>query len=235
MFWPREKIGWGTWILTLFQRLNEVAFDFPRLFRRERPWMPSLCPGFGHQSTGRVSGNNFRAEGRIHRTGDHRGTAALRPISAIEMNFACARKRTSRVSMLGVMVAPEVVVEVHVGDGSVSDPFRLCRPRQSAAGPQVCFRCSRGGFHRRMPRLSGSALGYLSASRALVARAPRLRSPRCRAQKVMSKMSMNRCVPSYRSPTSWTRKNRLSYSDFRSQILVQFPIKLANAISPSVM
>lgn len=33
---------------------------FPLFSHRERPWMPPLCPGFGHQSTGRVSGNNFR-------------------------------------------------------------------------------------------------------------------------------------------------------------------------------
>jgi hypothetical protein len=40
--------------------IQKFAFEFPIFFRRGRPWMTPLCPGFGHQSTARVTGNYFR-------------------------------------------------------------------------------------------------------------------------------------------------------------------------------
>jgi hypothetical protein len=43
-------LAWEAWILTSFQRLVEEALKFPLFSYRERPWMPPLCPGFGHQS-----------------------------------------------------------------------------------------------------------------------------------------------------------------------------------------
>jgi len=40
--------------------LKKIALDFALFSCCDRPWMPSLCPGFGPTSTWRESGNNFR-------------------------------------------------------------------------------------------------------------------------------------------------------------------------------
>jgi hypothetical protein len=58
-----------TWILTIFQWLSGAALKFPLFSHRDRPWMPPLCPGFGHQSTERASGNNFRCLAPIYPSG----------------------------------------------------------------------------------------------------------------------------------------------------------------------
>ena len=51
--------AWETWILTLFQWLREKTLKFLLFSCRERPWIPPLCPGFGHQSTGGIKRQLF--------------------------------------------------------------------------------------------------------------------------------------------------------------------------------
>lgn len=41
--------------------------------------------------------------------------------------------------------------------GRISEPLRLCRPQQSVASLQACFRCSVGGFHCRNDSLMSAA------------------------------------------------------------------------------
>jgi FAD synthase len=63
--------------------------------------MPPLCPGFGHQSTGRQSGNNFRSreEGYSAPDGqtilvDWLGAAAI--VTGFDFHFGKGREGASR-------------------------------------------------------------------------------------------------------------------------------------------
>ncbi|MBB3592409.1 hypothetical protein FHX08_002753 [Rhizobium sp. BK529] len=83
----------GTLDSRMMTKPYRKSLEIPLFSHRERPWMPSLCPGFGHQSTEGHGGNYFRFWSPIC-------GAERRQLCALKMVIAANQWSQKRMNLL---------------------------------------------------------------------------------------------------------------------------------------